>query len=135
MIIDVNPAPLKAPIPILNSPEERVADNREPQELKTLSLIIVTPLGIMIDVRVEPANPAVPILTRPEGRIADVKDVQVLNELASIVVTPVADISIVSRSVELWKTSAFIAVTLAPRVTLAGIGPVKPVSTPFTMIG
>ena len=27
------------------------------------------------------------------------------------------------------------AVTLAPRVTLAGIAPVKPVKTPFTIIG
>jgi hypothetical protein len=61
--------------------------------------------------------------------------VQASNELVSIVVTPVADISIDSNSVEFWKTSAYIAVTLAPRVTLAGIGPVKPVSTPSSIIG
>jgi hypothetical protein len=115
---------------------DKSADTKEVQPLNADAPMIVTPEGMIKEVRViQPWKSELPIDKSPEGRLVDVKDVQSRNELASIVVTPVADISIVSRSVELWKTSAFIAVTLAPRVTLAGIGPVKPVSTPFTMIG
>ena len=86
--------------------------------------MLVTPLGIIIDVnRTEYWNPASPILRSPEGRLVDVKDVQPRNELPRISVTPVADILMDSKSVEPWNTSAFMAVTLAPRLTLAGIGP------------
>jgi hypothetical protein len=86
--------------------------------------MLVTPLGITIEVRVlQLWNPPSPILRSPEGRLIDVKDVQPLNELPRISVTPVADILIDCKSVELWNTSAFMAVTLAPKVTFAGIGP------------
>jgi len=42
--------------------------------------------------------------------------------------------SIDCKSVENLKTVSSIPVTLAPRVTLAGIGPVKPVNTPLASI-
>ena len=97
--------------------------------------MFVTPEGIIIDVRAE-QEAKLPILisNNPEGRFTDVSDVHLLNVLFKEVI-PVAEISMDCRSVEFLKTSVFIAVTSAPRVTLAGIGPVKPVKTPFTMIG
>jgi hypothetical protein len=67
--------------------------------------------------------------------MTDVKDVQARNEFTSSEVTPVADILMDCTSVEFWNTSSFIAVTLAPRVTFAGMGPKYPVKTPSTIIG
>ena len=102
---------------------DKSADNKEVQPLNTDVPILVTPEGIIIEVRVlQLRNTESPIRRSPEGRLVDVKDVQPLNELASSEVTPVADILMDSRSVELWKTSAFMAVTEEPRVTFAGIG-------------
>ena len=122
--------------PILRSPEGRLIDDRAAQPLNADMPMIVTPEGIIIEVRVlQPWNTESPILRSPDGILTDVSEVQPLNELASIVVTPVADILMDRRSIEFRNTLAFIAVTSAPRVTFAGMGPVKPTSTPSTILG
>ncbi len=110
---------------------DKLIDSKEVQPSNADAPMIVTPEGIIIEVRAsQPWKAKSPIVRSPDGILTDVSEVQPLNELASIVVTPVADISIDSRSIEFWKTLAFMAVTSAPRVTFAGMGPVKPTSTP-----
>jgi hypothetical protein len=79
---------------------------------------------MIIDLReVQSANTPPPKISSPDGILTDVKDVQPRNELASSEVTPVADILMDCRSVEFWNTSSFMAVTLAPKITFAGMGP------------
>jgi hypothetical protein len=98
--------------------------------------MLVTPEGMVIIYKnSQPEKASLPIFKSPEGRSNCDKLLQLKNDLSSILVILVAVRSIEVKRVDSWNTSAFMAVTLAPRVTLAGIGPAKPISTPFTIIG